>query len=214
MEELLKELMRKISDVFDDTESNAASLFYAANKLNYSAEDDLLSDLIDILKENAYFCYIFAVDKDVLFISKQMPPEDTWFYSAYFLYNPYTERFEKFYRDDHIDYPGWLGSIDTNEFYSCELSSITILDGIKRIGNEAFYASYELEKVVIPNSVTDIGENAFGDCSQLVNVTIGDGVKHIGEGAFEFCDDNLVIYTKNQYVINYCKKNDIKYQGV
>lgn len=208
--------------IYELVKNDARSLTFIAVTLKYASVDELLSDIIDILHQDPYFCFMFACDKEDIFLSAVIPPEENeYFYSAEYLYNPFVEKFEKFYTPfngkddtDHIDYPGWLGYIDVNEFYSSELTSITILDGIKEIGHEAFYASYDLREVIIPDSVTVIGDCAFGDCSQLVNVTIGDGVRNMGEGVFEFCDDNLIIHTKNQYVIDYCKKNDIKYKEI
>ena len=67
------------------------------------------------------------------------------------------------------------------------LSSVTISNGVTRIGNRAFYGCSGLSSVTIPNSVTIIGDYAFDYCSGLTSVTIGSGVTSIGSGAFAVC---------------------------
>lgn len=53
-------------------------------------------------------------------------------------------------------------------FSDCtNLTSVTIPNGITKIGFGAFAGCYNLMKVSIPDSITDIGINAFGGCSEL-----------------------------------------------
>ena len=47
------------------------------------------------------------------------------------------------------------------------LTSITIPDGVKSIGDSAFYKCDSLTSIVIPDSVTSIGEGAFYNCENL-----------------------------------------------
>ena len=67
-----------------------------------------------------------------------------------------------------------------------DLNSISIADGITRIGNNAFYgvATYSID---IPSSVTSIGARAFYD-SALKEIHIPSSVTSIGTGAFDNCD--------------------------
>ena len=67
------------------------------------------------------------------------------------------------------------------------LSSYTIKNGTKWIGNNAFEDCSSLTSVTIPNSVTSIGDWAFYRCSRLTSVTIGNGVTSIGWDAFYGC---------------------------
>lgn len=70
---------------------------------------------------------------------------------------------------------------------SVNLKSVVIADGIKRIGEEAFYYCSNLSNVLLPNSVTDIDRSAFMGCSALKSLTIPDGVVNIGNRAFAYC---------------------------
>ena len=67
------------------------------------------------------------------------------------------------------------------------LSTYTIKEGTKFIGNHAFSGRTGLTSIEIPNSVTSIGDYAFADCTGLTSVTIPNSVTSIGEGAFEYC---------------------------
>ena len=61
-------------------------------------------------------------------------------------------------------------------------------DGLDyEICNHAFEMRNNISSVTIGNGVTRIGEYAFGACSSLADVTIGNGVTHIGEYAFTYC---------------------------
>ncbi|MCX5905063.1 MAG: leucine-rich repeat domain-containing protein [Proteobacteria bacterium] len=60
-----------------------------------------------------------------------------------------------------------------NEFDGCtRLTSLTIGNGVKSIGSEAFYKCTSLTSVTIPDSVTSIGGEAFGDCSSLTSIVV------------------------------------------
>jgi len=63
----------------------------------------------------------------------------------------------------------------------------TISSSVKSIKVEAFFLSY-LTSVTIPNSVKSIGNRAFDSCSSLKSVKISDGVKSIGDLAFCSCE--------------------------
>ncbi len=67
------------------------------------------------------------------------------------------------------------------------LTRYTIPDGVKVIGERAFFKCSGLMSVTIPESVTAIGWRAFEDCSGLTSVTIGKSVQTIGSGVFYAC---------------------------
>ena len=77
------------------------------------------------------------------------------------------------------------------------LSSYTIKDGTKWIGENAFYECYNLTSVTIPNSVTSIGENALYECYNLTSVEIPNSVTSIGEGAFSSCSSLTSVTISN-----------------
>ena len=75
-------------------------------------------------------------------------------------------------------------SIGDEVFISSGLTSVTIGNSVKSIGNYAFYECRGLTSVNIPNSVTSIGNYAFYKCYNLTSVTIGNSVTSIGNSAF------------------------------
>lgn len=70
-----------------------------------------------------------------------------------------------------------------------------------------------LEEFKIPMHITRVKKDAFYYCLYLKSIEIPSIVTSIGEEAFFACP-NLIIYTKNQYVINYCKENNIEYEEI
>ncbi len=77
--------------------------------------------------------------------------------------------------------------------YCDSLTSVVIPDSVTSIGDGAFWFCSSLTNVVIPDSVTSIGGAAFAGCSSLTSVVIPDGVTSIGYYAFEYCY-SLTIY--------------------
>lgn len=69
-----------------------------------------------------------------------------------------------------VEYP--VESIGEKAFYPSRLTSVTIPNSVKSIGNYAFYYCDGLTSVTIPNSVTSIGERAFSGCTSLSAVTV------------------------------------------
>ncbi len=78
--------------------------------------------------------------------------------------------------------------IGDSAFYKCsKLTEIAIPEGVVSIGISAFSECSKLAKIVIPDSVTSIGASAFYNCSNLTEVTIPYGVKNIAEKTFGYC---------------------------
>ena len=62
----------------------------------------------------------------------------------------------------HLEIPGDVASIGNGACYKLpELESVTICDGVKRVGDFVFMNCENLTKVEIPNSVKEIGNFAF-----------------------------------------------------
>jgi len=81
------------------------------------------------------------------------------------------------------------------------ITSISISQGIARIGGYAFYGS-SVASVDIPNSVTSIGEYALYYCYNLAALTIPDSVVSIDDGAL--CGlKNLTSFTLDSSNPNY-----------
>ncbi len=78
--------------------------------------------------------------------------------------------------------------IENNSFYGCSnLSSVTLPNEVKSIGEYAFRDCTSLTSITIPASVTSIGNNAFSGCNRLVEIEMANSVKTIGEFAFSGC---------------------------
>ena len=75
-----------------------------------------------------------------------------------------------------------------------ELTSVTIPDGMTRIGNSTFYNCIGITSVSIPDSVTTIGSYAFYNCSSLTSVTYGALVIEVegGLNAIGLCGTSIV----------------------
>ena len=81
--------------------------------------------------------------------------------------------------------------IDGDVLKRCKLeegeTTAVVPEGVKAIGEKAFWNRSSLESVVIPEGVTVIGEGAFEDCKNLKSIVIPEGVTEIGKWAFWGC---------------------------
>ena len=89
-----------------------------------------------------------------------------------------------------------------------KLKTVTIPNGVKRIGKRAFYKCGTLTSVTIPKSVTNIGCSAFLWCSNLTDVHYqGDLSEWL---RMEMCDDsNPMCSAKNLYINGQLLQGDI-----
>ncbi|MBR2926069.1 MAG: leucine-rich repeat protein [Clostridia bacterium] len=71
--------------------------------------------------------------------------------------------------------------------YKTSIKSITVMEGVTKIGDFAFYDCKNLTSVTLPNSVTGIGTSAFNLCSSLTSIAIPNSVVSIGASAFFNC---------------------------
>ena len=67
------------------------------------------------------------------------------------------------------------------------LKSYNVYDGVKTIGETAFFASAYLEKITLPDSVTRIGEEAFRYANSLVELKLPESLEKIEEAAIADC---------------------------
>lgn len=89
--------------------------------------------------------------------------------------------------------------------YAPKITSVTMGENVKSIGNYAFYDCSGLTSVKIPNSVTKIGKYAFYNCTNLTSIIIGDSVSDIDCYAFSNCSSlaNIVIPKSVNNIGNY-----------
>lgn len=97
---------------------------------------------------------------------------------------------------------------------------IIIEDGVKSIGDNAFYQFDYLKEVEIPDTVKYIGEGAFFKCARLETITIPYGVDVIEPSTFSGCYElESITIPKNVTEIQngaftYCLKLDkIRFEG-
>ena len=67
------------------------------------------------------------------------------------------------------------------------------LDGVKVIGNSAFYNCNSLEEIDWGTTITEIGENAFSDCEKIYQVSLPTTLEKLGAGCFSLCTGLLSV---------------------
>ncbi len=66
------------------------------------------------------------------------------------------------------------------------LSSVSLSNDVQTIGDFAFF-DCNMTSITIPDGVVSIGKSAFSTCGELTSIHIGDGVTTLGEDAFGTC---------------------------
>ena len=91
---------------------------------------------------------------------------------------------------------GWIGSEE-------ECTSVVIPDGVKEIGDYAFYKIfYGLTSVTFPESLESIGEMAFAGCDKLTTAELSSNLKTLGYGAFMYCEKLDLIINASEADVN------------
>ncbi|MCR5741897.1 MAG: leucine-rich repeat domain-containing protein [Gammaproteobacteria bacterium] len=80
-----------------------------------------------------------------------------------------------------------IAEIGNNVFQNSKLSSITLHEGLKTIGNNAFNNCDKLKSIVLPSTVTKLGQSVFNDCNYLESVVLSDNIEEIPDHAFQSC---------------------------
>ncbi|MGN1033473.1 MAG: leucine-rich repeat protein, partial [Intestinibacter sp.] len=92
--------------------------------------------------------------------------------------------------DKNLVIPDTLGGYPVTMIYDSAFTwleiteSITIPEGVKVIGEDAFSSCYELKTINIPSTVTTIDSFAFSDEVSLEKIVIPDNVSELGVGIF------------------------------
>lgn len=73
--------------------------------------------------------------------------------------------------------------------YTGTATSVSVPEGVKTIGAEAFADNTSLSYITFPKSLQSIENGAFSGCRYLNRVILPEGVRSIGNGAFADCDN-------------------------
>lgn len=92
------------------------------------------------------------------------------------------------------------------------VNSITLADGIKEIGANAFSGATNLVCIVTNEDLEKIGANAFNGCTSFNSIIIYDAVTSIGENAFGGCSALTIYCNENNTGHTYAVANSIKYK--
>ena len=93
-----------------------------------------------------------------------------------------------------------------------EITSVSLPDGLTRIGKGAFEWCSSLTSITIPNSVTSIGGYAFYECSSLTSIKIeATTPPTLGSSVFEYCESLSTIYIPDNTLSAYQQAWGTKY---
>lgn len=80
--------------------------------------------------------------------------------------------------------PDGVKGIGENAFYNSKITSVKIPEGVTKIGDLAFLYCFDLTSVEMPDGLTSIGSSAFSGCMNLKEIDIPESVTEIGAEAF------------------------------
>ena len=66
-----------------------------------------------------------------------------------------------------------------------KVRTLIIDEGVKSIGNNAFYGFFNIKNAVLPQTLESIGENAFTGCTRLFAVVLANSVLEVSANSFE-----------------------------
>ena len=107
--------------------------------------------------------------------------------------------------------------------YRAKDTNYVISDGVRVIGDRAFYRCNALKSITIPNSVTSIGDCAFSDCDSLASITIPRRVVSIKGNPFAlwhgslhneseaFIYENNILFNKDKTILIAYRAKDTNY---
>ena len=87
-----------------------------------------------------------------------------------------------------IQFHSSVTEVRENIFQECrQLKKVILNEGLKKIGNSAFYRCRALEHITLPSTVTEIDDYSFKECSNLSEMVLNEGLLRIGQGSFHDC---------------------------
>ncbi|MBQ2835693.1 MAG: leucine-rich repeat protein [Clostridia bacterium] len=93
-----------------------------------------------------------------------------------------------------IEIPGTVEEIKNQCFRGSNLINVILNEGLKRIGEYAFYENDSIQEIYIPSTVESIGEGALGKMESLKNIEVSlDNKIYTSENGILFSKDKLKI---------------------
>ena len=86
---------------------------------------------------------------------------------------------------------------DTLMAYSGSESNVTVPDGVRVIGKEAFKNNDSIITVTLPSTVEEIDYRAFYDCDNLKSINLPETLKILEDGVFQSCENLTTTGCKN-----------------
>lgn len=99
-------------------------------------------------------------------------------------------------------------------FVRSKILTVSLPEGVKEIGSEAFARCNKLLQINIPESVTSINSKAFGYCENLNRINLHVNVTKIGSGAFVGCKRLTVCAPEGSVAIEYAQKNKMLFECI
>ena len=164
---------------------SAESITAGEGNLSYVTDDGIVTegtiyDVITSLRGSS-FAGKMEIIKGELLINSQDMEEIRVAQSMGIQVNPY------------IIIDGELKSDGANLALMDSTGTLTIPDGVTKIGNGAFANLSGLKTIIIPGTVKEIGTNAFTNNADLTRVVLQEGIEIIGREAFKQCNNLTTI---------------------
>ena len=164
---------------------SAESITAGEGNLSYVTDDGIVTegtiyDVITSLRGSS-FAGKLEIIKGELLINSQDMEEIRVAQSMGIQVNPY------------IIIDGELKSDGANLALMDSTGTLTIPDGVTKIGNGAFANLSGLKTIIIPGTVKEIGTNAFTNNADLTRVVLQEGIEIIGREAFKQCNNLTTI---------------------
>jgi hypothetical protein len=80
------------------------------------------------------------------------------------------------YAADRVTLPPSITALAVDAFLFCPVKEVVLNEGLKTIGDTAFFGCDLLAAVAVPSTVESIGLGAFQNCPMLMSVTLPEGI--------------------------------------
>ena len=101
----------------------------------------------------------------------------------------------------HIVLPEGIKYIGNYAFYECpDLVSVVLPSTLETIGDKAFKGCVNLTTISLPNNVYSLGSYAFSECTNLESVILPNSIREIQEYTFSECTNLKYIYLPSSLI--------------